>query len=34
MEFFRRHQKLIIGIIAITFISWTVGLLMLPLVFK
>ncbi len=34
MEFFRKHQKLIIGIIAITFIVWTVGLMMLPLIVK
>ena len=31
MEFFRRHQKAIILIIAITFIAWTVGLMMIPL---
>ena len=34
MEFFRKHQKLIIGIIAITFIAWTVVLMMLPLIVK
>lgn len=34
MKFFRKHQKLIIGIIAITFIAWTVGLMMLPLIVK
>lgn len=34
MEFFRQHQKIIIGIIAVTFIAWTVGLLMLPLVLR
>lgn len=34
MEFFRKHQKLIIAIIAITFIAWTVGLMMLPLIVK
>ncbi len=34
MEFFRRHQKIIISIIAITFIAWTVGLLMLPLMLR
>lgn len=34
MEFFRKHQRLIIAIIAVTFIAWTVGLMMLPLVFK
>ncbi len=34
MEFFRKHQKVIIAIIAVTFISWTVGLMMLPLFIK
>ncbi|CCY62066.1 unknown [Clostridium sp. CAG:967] len=34
MEFFRKHQKAIVAIIAITFIAWTVGLMMLPLVIK
>lgn len=34
MEFFRKHQKIIIGIIAVTFIAWTVGLMMLPLILK
>lgn len=34
MEFFRKHQKIIIAIIAFTFISWTVGLMMLPLLIK
>lgn len=34
MEFFRKHQKLIIGIIAFTFIAWTVGFMMLPLIVK
>lgn len=34
MEFFRKHQKLIIGIIAVTFIALTVGLMMIPLVIK
>ena len=34
MEFFRRHQKIIIAVIAITFIAWTVGLLMLPLMLR
>ncbi len=31
MEFFRRHQKAIVLIIAITFIAWTFGLMLLPL---
>ena len=31
MEFLRQHKKLIISIIGITFIAWTVGILMLPL---
>ena len=34
MEFFRKHQKAIIAIIAVTFIAWTVGLMMIPLVFR
>lgn len=34
MEFFRKHQKLIIGIIAVTFVAWTVGLMMLPILVK
>ena len=31
MEFFRKHQKIIIAVIAITFIAWTVGLMLLQL---
>ena len=31
MEFFRKHQKGIIAIIALTFLAWTVGLMLLPL---
>lgn len=34
MEFFRKHQKAIILIISLTFIAWTVGLMMLPLLIK
>lgn len=34
MDFFRKHQKIIITIIGITFIAWTVGLMMLPLLVK
>ena len=34
MDFFRRHQKLIIAIIAVTFIAWTVGLMLLPALVK
>ncbi len=34
MEFFRKHQKIIIAVIAITFIAWTVGLMLLPLLVK
>ncbi len=34
MEFFRKHQKTIVAIIAITFIAWTVGLMLLPLMIK
>ena len=32
MEFFREHKKLIIGIIAISFIVWTAGLSLLMLI--
>ena len=31
MEFFREHKKLIIGIIAISFIVWTAGLSLIML---
>lgn len=34
MEFFRKHQKLIVGIIAVTFIAWTIGLMMIPLIIR
>lgn len=34
MEFFRKHQKAIIALITVTFIAWTVGLMMLPLLMK
>jgi hypothetical protein len=34
MEFFRKHQRAIVAIIGITFIAWTVGLMMLPLMVK
>lgn len=34
MEFFRKNQKTIVAIIAITFIAWTVGLMLLPLMIK
>ncbi len=34
MEFFRKHQKIIVGIIAVSFIAWTFGLMMLPLLIK
>ena len=34
MEFFRKHQKAIVAVIALTFIAWTVGLMMLPLLFR
>ncbi len=33
MDFFREHKKLIVGIIAVSFILWTIGmgvLIMLP----
>ena len=31
MEFFREHKKLIIGIIAVSFIVWTAGLSLIML---
>lgn len=31
MEFFRKNQKLIIGIIALCFVMWTVGPIILAL---
>lgn len=31
MEFFRKHQKIIISVIALSFGAWTIGLLLLPL---
>ncbi len=34
MEFFRKHQRAIVAVIAVTFIAWTVGLMMLPLLVK
>ncbi len=34
MDFFRQHQKVIVGIIAVSFIAWTVGLMMLPVLMK
>lgn len=34
MEFFRKHQKVIVGVIAVTFVAWTVGLMILPLLVK
>ncbi len=34
MEFFRKHQRAIIAVIAVTFIAWTVGLMLLPLMVK
>ena len=34
MEFFRKHQRAIIAVIAVTFIAWTVGLMLLPLMIK
>lgn len=34
MEFFRRHQKTIVFIIAITFIMWTFGMMLLPALIK
>ncbi len=34
MEFFRKHQKVIIAVIGITFLAWTVGLMLLPLMVK
>lgn len=34
MEFFRKNQRIIVGIIALTFIAWTVGLMLLPALVK
>jgi len=34
MEFFRKHQRAIVAVIAVTFIAWTVGLMLLPLMIK
>ena len=34
MEIFRKHQRAIVAVIAVTFIAWTVGLMMLPLLVK
>ncbi len=34
MEFLRKHQKIIIAIMGITFLAWTVGLMLLPLIVK
>lgn len=34
MDFFRRNQKAIVLIIAVTFIAWTVGLMLLPAMVK
>lgn len=31
MEFFRKHQKIIIAVISLTFLAWTVGLMLLPI---
>lgn len=32
MEFFRKNQKIIIGIIGLSFILWTVGPIVLALI--
>lgn len=34
MDFFRRNQRVIVGIIAVTFIAWTVGLMLIPALVK
>ena len=34
MEFFRKNRKVIIVIMAFTFIAWTVGLMLLPLMVR
>lgn len=34
MDFFRRHQRTIIAVIAVTFIAWTVGLMLIPAMVK
>lgn len=32
MEFFRKHQRVIVAVITFTFIAWTVGAMMLLLI--
>ena len=34
LEFFRTHQKAVILFIIIVFMSWTVGMALLPLLFS
>ena len=34
MEFFRKHQKTIVFIIAVTFMAWTFGMMLLPVFIK
>lgn len=34
MEFFRKYQKAIIFVIALTFIAWTVGIMLLPVLLR
>ncbi len=34
MEFFRKHKKAIIALIAFTFMAWTFGLMVLPLLIE
>ena len=34
MDFFRRNQRAIVFIIAVTVIAWTVGLMLLPALVK
>ena len=31
MEFFRQNQKIIVGIIVVSFVLWTMSLMLLPL---
>jgi len=34
MEFFRKYRKAIIAVIAFTFMAWTFGLMLLPLLIE
>ncbi len=34
MEFLRQHRKVIIVIISLSFLAWTLGMMLLPLFLK